>query len=264
MKTFLPHFFECTPVICGISFVTFSSFLLPWFLNTHIAAAVFHTSACWRYDLVFRAGSTCGAFLSFLCPERSDLTWMKDFQFPSWRDLRFLGSPSLLKNTVIWKVLLDFIQTLFASFACFELKLLEFVFQILLSFLHLLESTLIFIKAALEFVENLIPNCCAHFVGSSFQSFKTRSPGVEKLFCLLNRPVSRFWFLFLFLSMFSPFLSFAQFLTRTWVGWNIRCSKLCLLKLLKLLSCEEITCWINWLVQLPIRICCWIKRKSMV
>ena len=69
----------------------------------------------------------------------------------------------------------------------------------------------------------------AHFVGSSFQSFKTRSPRVQKLFCLFNRPVSRFWFLFLFLYMFSPLLSFVQFLTPIWVVWNIRCSKSCLL-----------------------------------
>ena len=58
-----------------------------------------------------------------------------------------------------------------------------------------------------------------------------------------------------------PILVLWTILTRTWVVWNIRCSKL---YLLKLLSCEEMTRWIHWMFQWPIRICCWIKRKSMV
>ena len=50
------------------------------------------------------------------------------------------------------------------------------------------------------------------------------------------------------------------FLARTWVVWNIRCFTL---YLLKLLSCKKMTCWIHWLVQLPIGIYwkrCWIIR----
>ena len=48
------------------------------------------------------------------------LAWKKNFQFPSWRDLHCHVSYSLVKNTVIRKALLDFIQALFASSTCFD------------------------------------------------------------------------------------------------------------------------------------------------
>ena len=109
---------------------------------------------------------------------------------------------SLVKNTVIRKALLDFIQALFAGFTCFDLQLLKFIFQILLPLLDLRQRTLTFIPAAPEVFVNLVPNRCACFIGGSFQSFETRSPRMKQLFRLRNRPVYSFWLWFGF------FLSF--------------------------------------------------------